>query len=211
MKPDRPTDADDVRRLISALADGEADADECGRAVDAWAEGGSLAQRSWHAYHLIGDALRSEDLCSAPGHDQAFLERLRSRLAAEPAVPAFAVASAPLSAGGPSTRGRRWLVPMALAAGLMALASALVLELGAGAPASSAPVLAAVPAAAPALAAAGSEPAVAVLETSAQGDRIVRDARLDRYLRAHRDYGAALPGALPGGSGRSIVTASLER
>jgi sigma-E factor negative regulatory protein RseA len=210
MNPDSP--ADDVRWLISALADGEADADECGRAVVAWTERGSLARRSWHAYHLIGDALRSEDLCSAPGHDRAFLERLRSRLAAEPAVPVVAAAAAPLiSAGGQPARRQRWVVPMALAAGVMVLVSALVLELGGGGPASSAPVLAAVPAAATAVAAAGTVPAVAVLETSAQGDRIVRDARLDRYLRAHRDYGAALPGALPGGSGRSIVTASLER
>jgi len=37
------------------------------------------------------------------------------------------------------------------------------------------------------------------------------DAQLDRYLRAHRDYATALPGSLPGGSGRSIATVSFER
>ena len=35
--------------------------------------------------------------------------------------------------------------------------------------------------------------------------------RLDRYLRAHRDYATALPGSLPGGSGRSITNVSLDR
>jgi hypothetical protein len=39
---------------------------------------------------------------------------------------------------------------------------------------------------------------------------MVRDAQLDRYLRAHRDYGTG-PGSLPGGSGRSLATVSLER
>jgi hypothetical protein len=40
---------------------------------------------------------------------------------------------------------------------------------------------------------------------------VVRDAQLDRYLRAHRDYATALPGSLPGGPGRSIATVSFER
>jgi hypothetical protein len=50
-----------------------------------------------------------------------------------------------------------------------------------------------------------------VLQASGLGSRVVRDAQLDRYLRAHRDYGTALPGSLPGGPGRSISTVSLER
>jgi sigma-E factor negative regulatory protein RseA len=212
MTTDRPDGADEARWLISALADGELDAAECSRALAAWAESGSGARRSWHTYHLVGDVLRSEDLCSAPGHDQAFLERLRSRLAEEPAVPVIAVAAPQPSAGVHPARRQRWVMPMALAAGVMALASMLVLKLGPGDGAtSSAPVLAVAPAAVVTVAAAGNVPLAPVLETSAQGSRIVRDAQLDRYLRAHRDYGAALPGSLPGGSGRSIVTVSLDR
>jgi hypothetical protein len=48
-------------------------------------------------------------------------------------------------------------------------------------------------------------------ELSPQGGRVVRDAQLDRYLRAHREYATAVPGSLPGGSGRSIATVSFER
>jgi sigma-E factor negative regulatory protein RseA len=70
-------------------------------------------------------------------------------------------------------------------------------------------VLAAAPAAAGVTAGAAAAPPV--LEASALGSRIVRDAQLDRYLRAHRDYGTALPGSLPGGPARSIATVSLER
>jgi len=40
---------------------------------------------------------------------------------------------------------------------------------------------------------------------------MVRDTQLDSYLRAHRDYAAALPGSLPGGSGRSLAAVSYER
>lgn len=218
MNPDRPDSgssgdsADDARWLISALADGELDAGDCGRALAAWGESGSGARRGWHTYHLIGDVLRSEDLCSAPGHDRAFLERLRSRLAEEPAVLGVAVDAVQFPGKLPAPR-RRWAMPMALAAGVMALASVLVLKLvpGDGA-ASSAPLLAATPSAVATVAAAGNVPSAApVLETSSQGSRIVRDAQLDRYLRAHRDYGAALPGSLPGGSARSVVTVSLDR
>jgi sigma-E factor negative regulatory protein RseA len=52
---------------------------------------------------------------------------------------------------------------------------------------------------------------VPALEPVPAGGRMVRDAQLDRYLRAHRDYAAALPGSLPGGAGRSISTVALER
>lgn len=217
MNPDRPDgddsaeSADDARWLISALADGELDAGDCGRALAAWGEIGSGARRGWHTYHLIGDVLRSEDLCSAPGHDRAFLERLRSRLAEEPAVLGVAVDTVQLPGKLPAPR-RRWAMPMALAAGVMALASVLVLKLVASdGAASSTPLLAATPSAVDTVAAAGNVPSAPVLEASSQGSRIVRDAQLDRYLRAHRDYGAALPGSLPGGSGRSVVTVSLDR
>ena len=54
--------------------------------------------RRWHAYHLIGDVLRSDDLASAPGRDAAFLQRLSARLDDEPAV----LAPEPLAAWRPS-------------------------------------------------------------------------------------------------------------
>jgi sigma-E factor negative regulatory protein RseA len=85
-----------------------------------------------------------------------------------------------------------------------------VLTLGqAGGGGSSGAMLAAAPA--PAAVAVGTPASPPVIEVSAQGSRVVRDAQLDRYLRAHRDYGAALPGSLPGGPARSIATVSLER
>lgn len=213
MNNEPPVDAGDARWLLSAMADGEADDAELGRGLAAWAGAEPQARQCWHAYLLIGDVLRSEDLASAPDRDRGFLQRLSARLADEPAV----LAPQPLPAAPAAGRRRSWALPVALAAGVMGLASALVLSLGPAGSGAPAPLLARAPdAAAPATvsAAASVAPAQAsvdVAEAVPPGGRVVRDARLDSYLRAHRDYATALPGSLPGGSGRSITTVSLDR
>ena len=204
MSPQPPVDANDPRWLLSALSDGEADAAESSRACAAWSAGDAVARESWHAYHLIGDVLRSEDLAGAPQRDRDFLARLSHRLDAEPAV----LAPAPLQSAAP-VRRRAWLMPAALAASVMALATVLVVAIGPGS-GNPAPTLAVAPAA-PAVMAVAASAAQVVAEVAPPGGRVVRDAQLDRYLRAHRDYATALPGSLPGGSGRSIATVSLDR
>lgn len=212
MKDQPPVDANDARWLMSALADGEAAPDEFGRACAAWAAADAAARERWHAYHLIGDVLRSDNLATSPQRDRVFLERLSLRLDAEPAV----LAPQPLPAATP-TRRHGWALPVALAAGVMALATVLVVAIGpAGQSGESTLASAAPPAAVPVTAvpaAAGVPPASAavVAEVAPPGGRVVRDAQLDRYLRAHREYATALPGSLPGGSGRSVATVSFER
>ncbi len=47
------------------------------------------AVQAWHAYHVIGDVLRSSELAPTSS-DHAFLERLERRLAQEPARPVVA-------------------------------------------------------------------------------------------------------------------------
>ena len=210
MNDEPPLDAGDARWLLSAMADGEADDAELGRGLAAWAGAEPQARQCWHAYHLIGDVLRSEDLASAPDRDRGFLQRLNARLADEPAV----LAPLPLPAAG---RRRSWALPVALAAGVIGLASALVLSLGPAGGGAPAPLLAraldvGVPAAVATAASVAPAPSfVDAAEAVPPGGRVVRDARLDSYLRAHRDYATALPGSLPGGSGRSITTVSLDR
>jgi len=203
MNNEPPVDANDPRWLLSALADGEADAAEVGRACAAWAGADAPTRRSWHAYQLIGDVLRSEDLASPPGRDRAFLERLSARLDDEPAV----LAPEPLPVAPKRRPG--WALPAALAAGVMALATLLVVSLGPSGGGVASPTLAAAPTVGDTATALPASTSVA--EAAPQGGRVVRDAQLDRYLRAHRDYATALPGSLPGGSGRSIATVSFER
>jgi len=204
MNNEPPADVNDPRWLLSAMIDGEADAAEFSRGCAAWGGADAHTRQGWHAYHLIGDVLRSDDLASPPGHDRAFMQRLNARLDSEPAV----LAPEPL----PVTPKRRpaWAVPAAMAAGVMALATVLVVSTGpsggdfAKLPLAAAPV-------APSTVAAQDVTVVDQTEAVPAGGRVVRDAQLDRYLRAHRDYATALPGSLPGGSGRSIATVSLER
>jgi sigma-E factor negative regulatory protein RseA len=211
METDLPADESNPRWLISALVDGEGSADSVERGCAAWARGDVETHLSWHAYHLIGDVLRSDDLASPPTRDQAFLERLRGRLADEPAPSTVR----PLRSEADSARGWRkpWALPLAMAASVMALAAGLVLTLGPiGGVGPVAPSqMAGQPVATSVAAANNVARTMLSPEPVAQGSRVVRDPRLDRYLRAHREFGATLPGSLPGGAGRGVSTVSYER
>ncbi|MEO7851317.1 MAG: RseA family anti-sigma factor [Rubrivivax sp.] len=228
-----PTPDEAARQLLSALTDGEADAAACAQATALWAASrpaplhGDVDERAaswrstWHAYQLIGDVLRSEDLAHAPDHDEAFLQRLRVRLADEPAVlapapvPAFVpapVRPAPvvLSANTGARTARRWAVPAALAAGVMGLSTVLV-SMQWRTPPAATPMAAATQAGVvPVLAARPAQAVPAPTQTLAAGGQLVRDAKLDRYLRAHREYGSAAPVSLPGGASRNIETVSFQ-
>lgn len=207
-------DMTDACRWLSALADGEADADAAARGLAAWATADPLTRQRWHAYQLIGDVLRSEDLAQTPAHDAAFLQRLRGRLDLEPAVLAPQLLRVPTAAE--KARRAAWIMPAALAASVTGLATVLAVTLWPSAQPSGGTLLAgaSAPAGSLTVADAARLPAVAALEVAEAvppGGRVVRDARLDRYLQAHRDYAAAWPGSLPGGAGRSIGTVSLDR
>ena len=214
-------DSDALRQLMSALADGEADAAGCAQASAAWATGDAAACRGWHVYHLIGDVLRSEDLAVGPDRDDAFLRRLRLRLADEPAVPvpqsvaavSSSMAHAPKASIVAASRStRRWMFPTALAASVMGLGTMWAAsQWGLFGPAASSSAQLAGAALPPAQVTAVAEQTAAITEAVPVGGKLVRDAQLDRYLRAHREYGAAAPGSLPGGAGRSIETVSLQR
>jgi sigma-E factor negative regulatory protein RseA len=117
------------RRILSALADGDATDSEAARAFQAWRDEPD-ARASWHAYQLIGDVLRSDDLAARPAADESFLIALRARLAAEPVVLAprprvEAAAEALPVAANASARSRRWQGPVAMAAGFLAVVGVL--------------------------------------------------------------------------------------
>lgn len=66
------------RELVSTLADGQLRGGEFARAVGIVCGGGE-ARATWHAYHVVGDVLRSGELAACAG-DAAFLARFQSRL-----------------------------------------------------------------------------------------------------------------------------------
>jgi sigma-E factor negative regulatory protein RseA len=121
------------RRILSALADGDATDSEAARAFQAWRDDAD-ARASWHAYQLIGDVLRSDDLAAEPAADEAFLVALRARLADEPVVlapqprveaePIALPAAVNASTAAARSRGR-WQGPVAMAAGFLAVIGVL--------------------------------------------------------------------------------------
>lgn len=192
MPRDQPLADDDPRALMSALADGDADA--LSRACTLFRDDAG-ARAAWHAYHLIGDVLRSEDLAHPAARDADFLAALRVRLAAEPALLAPTPAAASPS---PSVRRRQhWLVPAAAAAGFMAVAGVLVVT-RLSSPDGAAPQLAALPAGAVA-------PAPALSNV-----RVIRDAQLDGYLQAHLEARGGGSVAMPGSASRKVEMTTIS-
>lgn len=186
---DPPSDA--TRQRLSDLADGRLHGDELAAACRDWAADAD-ARCSWHAYQLIGDVLRCDDLARPSGSDAAFLATLRQRLAAEPVVLAPAAAQ--------RRRRQVWLLPMAAAAGFVAVAGVVVVlrQVAPTGDGFAGPQFAANPPPALAVRAASTEPGAA-----ARGE-MLRDARVDDYLRAHREVLMGSPAALPGGGVRTV-------
>jgi len=76
---------DSIREQVSALADGHLQGSAFAEAIDAL-EAHDELRADWHAYHLIGDVLRSGQ--HAPcGDSNVFLARLQARLATEAVAP----------------------------------------------------------------------------------------------------------------------------
>jgi sigma-E factor negative regulatory protein RseA len=171
------------RERLSALVDGELDGDEVGRACAHWRDDGA-ARSTWHAYHLIGDVLRSDDLAADASRDSAFLVALRGRLASEPVVLAPAPLAAP-AAIAPRGQRRAWMAPVAAAAGFAAVAVVVVVMRGND---SGVAVVTALPAPKPDAAVVQPVAAAPVAAETPITGPVVRDARLDYYLSAHKQF-----------------------
>jgi sigma-E factor negative regulatory protein RseA len=203
MKSELLNRAGGAAQCLSALRDGETTADLTQALCATWASEQSLAD-DWHAWSLIGDVLRSDDLAVAPQADEEFLLALRQRLAREPVILAPARQLDRTEVPPPSLpdglavltqprafRARR-LANAALAVGTLAVAGVLVLGRLEPAVQAGSPQLAL---AAPAGEAEQASPAV-----------VLRNPDLDRYLNAHRQFvqGPAL--AAPGGVRQVALT-----
>ncbi|VVD99003.1 sigma-E factor negative regulatory protein [Pandoraea fibrosis] len=196
---------------ISALMDGEFDPDELAALLD---EADTSGRPLWDDYHLIGDALRSDEL-TLPRSESAFMASFAARLDAEPhllAPAALADAQASTAQGAKTAGSRvtrinpflrvRRVLPTAAAAAAVAALSWVVVPRLQDHPAGGAQTQVLAQSAAPATTAGGSsltrvalsqQPQAAVAANGASAgvpnDLIVlRDARLDQYLAAHQQY-----------------------
>jgi sigma-E factor negative regulatory protein RseA len=202
-----------ARERLSALLDGESDGAGIAQACAHWRESVE-ARATWHAYHLIGDVLRSDDLAIEPVRDARLLRAVRARLANEPVVLAPSVGVAmpgPAQKGAAGVRaGRRflWMAPTAVAAGFVMVAGVVTLTRP-GVVADRSPAGSVAQVAAPA--ALGDARAVAVAPIAearpfVASSQLIRDARLDRYLAAHQQFAGSTALGVPSAYLRNATT-----
>lgn len=170
--------------------DGQLSGAQAAMAVQSMAS--AEARECWHVYHLVGDVLRSTDL-AACGHDTAFVARLAARLQHEtPAFEALPALAKPamLDVARPAANDGvfRWK----LVAGLASFAA--VAAIGWGALGSIGPqpgagaqlARSAAPAVGTTQVMALAAPVSAASQAADMAPVMLRDARLDELLAAHR-------------------------
>lgn len=206
------------RELISALLDGEVSAAELGPAVEA-ASHLTQGVAVWHSYQVVGEALRGRAPATAVA-DAMFLERLRGRLAEEVAasVPRAAVptATTPTPASVTTASANDAVIRWKLLAGAASLAAIAVMGWHvASLQTPSAGLAAAPPAQAVQSAAASAVGPVAAPSGApalAQAPQVMlRDARLDALLAAHKQYGGTSALQMPAGFLRNATFDGSER
>lgn len=186
-----------LRERLSLLADGALAGQALVEAVSQ-AAADPQARACWHRYHLVGDVLRSPDL-ARPGDDAAFLARFQQRLASEPPAEWARIDISSIALNDQPVQGKvdflaqpeaangalfRWR----LVAGVAALATVglLAWQLAGGV---------AAPAPGPQLAQGPNTTPAAAPDTPV----MLRDARLDELLAAHRQAGGASALQMPAG------------
>ena len=180
-----PIESDDDR--MSALADGCLQGDDFALLMSDLSARQALA-RAWHAYHVIGDVLRSDDLACA-ADDLGFLTRFEVRLASEYVQPSretsmpppMVTEAATASANAPSFRWH-WLSGIVV--------SALVSVVGIGFWNSTKP------------------PSSAIAVNRNEAQIMIRDPQLDAFMAAHQQLGGHSALQMPTGFLRN---ATFER
>lgn len=213
-------DEQQQRESISALVDGQLGGLALTHTL-AWVTTSPEARAMWHAYHVLGDVLRSPELADC-GCDQSFVDRFRDRLAqAGPtpaqlpeAAPSHAQVSepaqfAPVGAVGTVVAPQRavqvandaamrwrWLAAAASLAAVVVLgwhAGGVDTTQLAAAPGGAGSVVAST-------AAPGAEPPV-----------MLRDPRLDELVAAHRQFGGTSALQMPAGFLRNATFEPSDR
>jgi sigma-E factor negative regulatory protein RseA len=150
---------------------------------------------SWSHYHLIGDALRSDDLAVSPAASNAFLAGFAARFEQEPHV--LAPSAMPVARRLLALR-RRVVPAFAVAAAAATLTWIVVPQLQG---VSGTPGISQVASVShgDAVQRVAMAPVPTVSAQPAQDGNIIRDASLDQYLEAHQQFAQqpVMPGAMP--------------
>jgi len=191
-----------TQEIISAMADGQLRGGAFARGMELAAVD-PAALEAWHAYHLIGDVLRSSELAAGTLPD-VFLGRLRSRLQQEQPL------TVPVSGDAPQTPARpaipqqaasndatfRWKLVAGFAS-VAALAAITWSAVGGLAGKPGEPQLAAIPA--------------ATVPVANVPGAMIRDPQLDEFLAAHRQVAGASALQAPAGFLRNAAFEGSSR
>ena len=174
---------------LSAFVDGELFDEEHLNLDKFLADLDGADRAAWSSYHLIGDALRSDDLAISPARSSAFLSGFAARLESEPHVLAPASASVTRRLLGL----RRRVVPAFAVAAAAATLTWIVVPQLQGVPGGSGAQLASVQSHGDAV------QRVAMASVPSQDSNIIRDASLDQYLEAHQQFAQqpVMAGSMP--------------
>ena len=162
---------------------------------------------NWSCYHLIGDALRSDDLAVSPATSSAFLNGFSARFESE--VHVLAPTSAPATRRLLALR-RRVIPAFAVAAAAATLTWIVMPQLSGVGTGASVTQVASVAPQSDSLqrVAMASMPAATTAQANAADGNIIRDASLDQYLEAHQQFGLqpVVSGSMPMLRAASLTT-----
>lgn len=199
-----------VNERISALVDDQLSGEAATQTVQALTQD-AQARANWHAYHVVGDVLRAEELTWGSAKDGEFLSRLRSRLQDEPrpwlsvvAIDSVAVYVSNEKVSGlngfekeaANDANLRWKWVAGLASLTLATVLGWSLVAGVGAPSSSVQL------------AQTSLPTVQTQAVTVPDESVpvlIRDPRLDQLLQAHQQFGGASALQMPSGFVRNAT------
>jgi sigma-E factor negative regulatory protein RseA len=182
---------------LSAFVDGELFGEEHLNVDKFVSELDGEDRAAWSSYHLIGDALRSDDLAVGSAASNAFLSGFAARFESEPHL--LAPSAQPVTRRLLALR-RRVVPAFAVAAAAATLTWIVVPQLQGVPGGPGATQVASVSSHGDALqkVAMASVPSANVMPV-AQDANIIRDASLDQYLEAHQQFAQqpVMPGSMP--------------
>lgn len=211
------------RELVSALVDGQLRGIEFARVVESLSKSDE-ALEAWHAYHVIGDTLRCADL-AVRQDDCAFVSRWRERMSSVaeaglsagsvPDEPPVAIAGLHIALTGSGDMRRagandsvvrwKWFAGVASLAAVAAIGWQLA---GGGVGFGPSTQLAAIDNYPATVASAATQS-----DVPGSGERqvMLRDARLDELLAAHKQFGGTSALQMPAGFLRNATFESPGR
>ena len=210
-----------IRERLSALVDGELGRADVDAACVAWRVDAEL-RRTWHAWHAIGDALRSDDLVCDAKADLRFCAAVSARLATEAVVLAPSRHAESGAAVVTMPARSRWAVGSAVAAGLVLVVGTFALVRPGVAPgperlalvdgtAASSPVAGMSQSMQPGVSLVADADVSAPQVATVADQRVIRDAQLDRYLVAHKQFAGTSALGVPSAFLRSATVDSASR